>query len=114
MQAVIDESFREIGQLYEIGSSLEAAAQAVEARLLAATKRLREMGIASGVSGSVSVGAVVEPERPEQPQTADSAGAVSEAVRVAAPPQRTPVRTDSALPTRRTSPGGSGRPHATR
>src|SRR3989454_6468707 len=91
LQAVIDESFREIGQLYEIGSSLEAAVQAVEARLLAATKRLREMGIASGVSGSVSVGgAVVEPERPEQPQTADSAGAVSEAVRVAAPPQRTP------------------------
>ena len=114
LQAVVDESFREIGQLYEIGSSLEAAVQAVEARLLAATKRLREMGIAAGVPGSVSVGASAEPERPEQPQTADSAGAVSEAVRVAGPPQRTPVRTDSALPTRRAGPGGPGRPHATR
>ena len=62
LQAVVDESFREIGQLYEIGSSLEAAVQAVEARLLAATKRLREMGIAAGVPGSVSVGASAEPD----------------------------------------------------
>src|SRR5256712_7474087 len=114
LQAVVDESFREIGQLYEIGSSLEAAVQAVEARLLAATKRLREMGIAAGVPRSVSVGASAEPERPEQPQTADSAGAVSEAGRGAGAPQPEPLRNDSAPPPKRAGPRRARPPHPPR
>lgn len=114
LQAVIDESFREIGQLYDIGSSLEGAVQAVESRLLAATKRLREMGVAVGTSAAALPGSGAEPETPERSQAPESAGTVSEAMRAAAPPQRPPLKTDSALPTRRTSPGGSGRPHATR
>ena len=112
--AVIDESFREIGQLYDIGSSLEGAVQAVEARLLAATKRLREMGIETGAAASASLSADTAPDTAAQPQAFESAAAISEAVRTPVPPPRTPPKTDSALPTTRTIPGGSGRPRATR
>lgn len=110
LAAVIDESFREIGQLYEIGSALEGAVQAVEARLLAASKRLREMGIEAGGVASISPHADAVPETPEHPQPVESTGAISEAVRASAPPQR-PLKTDSVLPTRRTTPG---RPQGTR
>ncbi len=54
LRAAVDESFREVGQLYEIGASLERAVEAythaveaVESRLLAATKRLKEMGVSA-------------------------------------------------------------------
>src|SRR2546422_9833525 len=57
LQAVIDESFREIGQLYEIGSSLGAAGQAVESRVPAATTGLRGGGTAPPGSGTVPWGA---------------------------------------------------------
>src|SRR2546428_4461153 len=70
LQAVVDESFREIGQLYEIGSSLEAAGPAVEARVLAATKRPREMGIPPGGSGSGFLGASAEAEKTGPPPAA--------------------------------------------
>src|SRR2546428_2456383 len=75
LQAVIDESFREIGQLYEIGSSLEAAGPTLETKVLAAPKRPPEIGITSRVFRSVSVGAGAEPERTEEPKTADPPGA---------------------------------------
>ncbi len=114
LAAVIDESFREIGQLYDIGSSLEGAVQAVEARLLAATKRLREMGIETGAAASASLSADTAPDTAAQPQAFESAAAISEAVRTPVPPPRTPPKTDSALPTTRTIPGGSGRPRAAR
>src|SRR5437867_11521670 len=85
LAAVTDESFREIGQLYDIGSSLEGAVQAVEARLLDATKRLREMGIEAGAAASVSSSADAAPDATVQPQPLESAGAISEAVRTPVP-----------------------------
>ncbi len=57
LQHAIDESFREVGQFYEIGASLERAVEAftraiegVESRLLLASKRLKELGLAIGPS----------------------------------------------------------------
>lgn len=123
LAAVIDESFREIGQLYEIGSSLEGAVQAVESRLLAATKRLKEMGIEAGAAAAASsprADAVPDtvndavPDVAEPPQPVTRTGAISEAVRPPVPPPHAPLKTGSALPTRRITPGGPGRPNATR
>lgn len=52
LQQAVDESFREVGQLYEIGTSLEHAVEAftravesVESRLLKASKRMKELGL---------------------------------------------------------------------
>ncbi len=52
LRAVVDESYRDVGQFYEIGASLEHAVEAythaveaVEARLLAATKRLKDLAV---------------------------------------------------------------------
>src|SRR2546427_9746929 len=56
LQAVIGESFREIGQLYEIGSSLEAAGQTVADRVLGAPERPPERGHGPRGFGTVSVG----------------------------------------------------------
>ncbi len=50
LHTAIDESFREVAQLYEIASSLEHAVQTVESRLLAASKRMKDLGIADGPS----------------------------------------------------------------
>ncbi len=121
LQTVIDDNFREVGKFYEISTTLEQALQAytqvveaVETRLLEATKRLREMGISAGAPASVSSHTSHEPAVPEPPQVVEPTPAASDPPSTAIPPQRSPLRTDNALPTRRTSPGGSGRPHATR
>src|SRR5713226_2734023 len=57
LQHAIDESFREVGQFYEIGASLERAVEAftraiegMESRLLLASKRMKELGLAIGPS----------------------------------------------------------------
>jgi len=50
LRNTVDESFREVAQLYEIASSLEHAVQAVESRLLGASRRMKELGIAAGPS----------------------------------------------------------------
>jgi hypothetical protein len=57
LQHAIDESFREVGQFYEIGTSLEHAVEAftrviegMESRLLLASKRMKELGLAIGPS----------------------------------------------------------------
>lgn len=50
LHTVVDESFREVAQLYEVVSSLEHAVQAIESRLLAASKRMKELGVAGGPS----------------------------------------------------------------
>src|SRR3989441_11951160 len=54
LQAVIDERFREIGQLYEIGSSLEAAGPALADRVPGGPQRPRAMGVCPRVFGPVS------------------------------------------------------------
>lgn len=55
LQTAVEESFREVGQFYEIGASLERAVEAftraveaVESRLLVASRRMKELGIATG------------------------------------------------------------------
>jgi uncharacterized protein (DUF3084 family) len=70
LQRAVDESFREVGQFYEIGASLEHAAEAftraietVESRLLVASKRMKELGLSVA-----SPAAVVESPAPETSQ----------------------------------------------
>jgi hypothetical protein len=70
LQRAVDESFREVGQFYEIGGSLEHAAEAftraieaVESRLLVASKRMKELGLS--VASPV---AAVESPSPETSQ----------------------------------------------
>jgi DNA repair exonuclease SbcCD ATPase subunit len=70
LQRAIDESFREVGQFYEIGASLEQAAEAftrgieaVESRLLVASKKMKELGLSVA-----SPAAAVESPAPEAPQ----------------------------------------------
>ncbi|HLQ63530.1 MAG TPA: hypothetical protein VK201_02340 [bacterium] len=70
LQRAVDESFREVGQFYEIGASLEHAAEAftraieaVESRLLVASKRMKELGLS--VASPV---AAVESPAPETSQ----------------------------------------------
>jgi chromosome segregation ATPase len=72
VQTTVDESFREVGQFYEISTALERAlgaytqaVEAVEARLLAVTKRLRELGISMGTPVSRPVEADPNPAVPE-------------------------------------------------
>lgn len=74
LRGAVDESFREVGQLYEIGASLERAVEAythaieaVESRLLAATKRLKEMGVSArpSVAAAESVGETDAPAAPQ-------------------------------------------------
>lgn len=70
LQRAVDESFREVGQFYEIGASLEHAAEAftraieaVESRLLVASKRMKELGLSVA-----SPAAAVESPAPETSQ----------------------------------------------
>src|SRR2546427_1031377 len=74
LQAVIDESFREIGQLYEIGSSLEAAGPTVETRVLAGPKRPPGKGISPRGFRSGSLGGRAPAGKTEPPQTTRSPG----------------------------------------
>ncbi len=55
LHTAVDESFREVAQLYETASSLEHAVQAIESRLLAASKRMKELGVADGPSVAPTV-----------------------------------------------------------
>src|SRR3989449_4467929 len=68
LQAVIDESFREIGQLYEIGSSLEAAGPTVETKVLGGTERPPEVGNPPRGFRSGSVGGGARAGKTEETQ----------------------------------------------
>ncbi len=80
LQTAVDESFREVGQFYEIGASLERAVEAftraveaVESRLLVASRRMKELGITTGptVAPAEPPGLAETPAPPAQPVVVD-------------------------------------------